>query len=60
MRWGIYADHKLDWENLWYWVVFKRLPEQDNVLDSASYLPSSVQTDSSVMQSKWFIDIKIT
>ena len=44
--------------NFWHWVVFKRIGEQEFVLDSASYLPCNVRTDFDEMHPKWFIEVK--
>jgi hypothetical protein len=49
--------HQENGKNFWHWVVFKRLKDQEFVLDSASYLPSNIRTDFDEMQPKWFIEI---
>lgn len=50
--------HKENGKNFWHWVVFKRVAGRPFVLDSASYLPSSIREDFNSMQPKWFIEVK--
>lgn len=52
--------HQEAGKNFWHWVVFKRVDGQDYVLDSASYLPSTIRTDFNGMQPKWFIEVRKT
>jgi hypothetical protein len=50
--------HQEEGRNFWHWVVFKRIDGRSFVLDSASYLSSSIRTDFDEMQPKWFIEVK--
>ncbi|WP_444935226.1 hypothetical protein ACJJIW_11580 [Microbulbifer sp. JMSA004] len=45
-------------KDFWHWVVFKRINNQEFVLDSASYLPSNLRQDFESMQPQWFIEVK--
>ncbi|ASP38790.1 hypothetical protein CHH28_08895 [Bacterioplanes sanyensis] len=44
-------------KDFWHWVVFKRINDQEFVLDSASYLSSNLRQDFDAMQPKWFIEV---
>lgn len=50
--------HQENGKKFWHWVVFKRVDDQDIVLDSVSYLLSNIRTDFSEMQPMWFIEVK--
>ncbi|WP_066566895.1 hypothetical protein [Snodgrassella sp. CFCC 13594] len=47
--------HKEDGKNFWHWVVFKRVGNEEFVLDSAVNLPNSIRRDFEHMTPKWYI-----
>jgi len=47
-----------DDKEFWHWVLFKRIDEQEFVLDSSSRLSDNVRIDFEAMQPKWFIEVK--
>lgn len=43
----------------WHWVVFKRTPAAETVLDSAAYLDNNEITDCSAIKPEWYISVSI-